>query len=134
VFHGYAGTNPFAPQMGDYAVVIHNNQILPAICGDYGPAMKMGEASLFMAKQVNPKATPYVRGEDDLKATYIVFPGTAKKPFGPPNLEEWRTMCIKYLNDIGGIGSGAVVHQWPDLIKWRREFVGPPWPPPKKRA
>ncbi len=134
VFRGYAATNPFTPQMGDYAVVIHNNQILPAICGDYGPSMKMGEASLFIAKQVNKKATPYVRGEDDLKATYIVFPGTAKKPNGPPNLEEWRSLCIKYLNDIGGVGAGAVVHQWPDLIKWRREFVGPPWPPPKARA
>ena len=133
VFRGYTEQNPFTPQLGDYAVVIHNNQILPAICGDYGPSVKMGEASLRIARQVNPKATPYVRGEDDLKATYLIFPGTAKKPNGPPNLEEWRTMCIKYLNEIGGIGAGATVHEWVDLIKWKREFVGPPWPPPKPR-
>lgn len=133
VFHGYAAQNPFTPQIGDYAVVIHGDQILPAICGDYGPSMKMGEASLRIAKQVNPKATPYVRGEDELKATYLVFPGTAKKPFGPPNLAEWRAQCVKFLNELGGIGANAKVFEWVDLIQWKREFVGPPWPPPKAK-
>jgi hypothetical protein len=134
LFRGYSEQNAWTPQMGDYAVVIHGNQILPAICGDYGPSMKMGEASLFIAKQVNPKATPNQRGEDDLKATYLIFPGTAKKPFGPPNLEDWRNQCIHFLTEIGGIGSGFDVHNWPDLIKWKREFVGPPWPLPKPKS
>ena len=31
-----------------------------------------------MAKTVNPKATPYIRPESDLKVTYLIFPGTAE--------------------------------------------------------
>ena len=128
MFKPYEGSSEHAPQMGDYAVVIHGNQILPAICGDYGPSMKMGEASLFIAKQINPKATPYLRGEDDLKVTYLIFPGTAKKPNAPPNLDEWRTLCTQYLNEIGGVGAGYQVHVWEDKFKKLAEFVGPPVP------
>lgn len=117
VFRGYANANAYTPQIGDYAVVIHDKKIFPAICGDYGPTMKMGEASLFMAKAINEKATPYRRPESDLKVTYLIFPGTAKKPFGPPNLEEWRQQCITYLNDMGGIGAGFEVHTWEDKFK-----------------
>jgi len=29
----------------------------------------VGEASLLMAKQINPKATPYNRGEDELRVS-----------------------------------------------------------------
>jgi len=117
VFRGYANANAYTPQIGDYAVVIHDKKLFPAICGDYGPTMKMGEASLFMAKAINEKATPYRRPESDLKVTYLIFPGTAKKPFGPPNLEEWRQQCITYLNDMGGIGAGFEVHTWEDKFK-----------------
>ncbi|MDB6138647.1 MAG: Chitosanase of glycosyl hydrolase group 75, partial [Verrucomicrobiaceae bacterium] len=125
LFKPYVGTNEHAPQMGDYAVVIHNNQILPAICGDYGPTMKMGEASLFLAKQVNAKSTPYNRSEEDLKVTYLIFPGTAKKPFAAPNLDEWHKLCTQYLNELGGVGPGYEVHAWQDKFK-RPDFVGPP--------
>ncbi len=135
LFKPYIGSNEHAPQMGDYAVVIHDNQILPAICGDYGPTMKMGEASLFLAKQVNAKATPYNRGEDNLKVTYLIFPGTAKKPFGPPDLDEWKALCAQYLNELGGLGGGYAIHTWEDKFK-KVEIVGPPisammpWPKP----
>lgn len=125
LFKPYVGSNEHAPQMGDYAVVIHDKQILPAICGDYGPTMKMGEASLFLAKQINAKATPYRRGEDDLKVTYLIFPGTAKKPFGAPNLDEWRSLCVKYLDEMGGVGEGYTVHTWEDKFK-KPELMGPP--------
>ncbi len=128
LFRGYGSQDGYTPQIGDYAVVIHDKQILPAICGDYGPSMKMGEASLFMAKQVNPNATPYRRPESDLRVTYLVFPGTAKKPFGPPNLSEWREQCLQYLNEVGGLGKGFSLHEWPDVLRFKREFVGPPWP------
>jgi hypothetical protein len=117
VFRGYEATNPHTPQIGDYAVVIHDKKLYPAICGDYGPSMKMGEASLFMAKVINPKATPYVRPESELKVTYLVFPGTREKPFGPPKLEVWRNQCIRYLNEIGGVGAGYEVHLWEDKFK-----------------
>lgn len=122
LFRPYAGSNPFTPQIGDYAVVIHDDKIYPAICGDYGPTMKMGEASLRIAKAVNPQATPYRRPESDLKVTYVIFPGTAEKPFAPPDLPRWREKCDAYLKELGGIGSGFTLHEWEDLLK--------PVPPP----
>ena len=56
LFKDYPRVLPHAPAMGDYAAVIHGKQILPAICGDYRPAMKMGEASLMIAKRHCGKA------------------------------------------------------------------------------
>ena len=129
VFRGYETTNPHTPQIGDYAVVIHDKKLYPAICGDYGPSMKMGEASLFMAKAINPKATPYVRPESDLKVSYLIFPGTREKPFGPPKLEVWRNQCIAYLNELGGIGAGYEVHTWEDKFKKPEPPPAPATPP-----
>lgn len=120
LFRGYANTNAYTPAMGDYAAVIHENKIYPAICGDYGPTFKMGEASLLMAKTINEKSTPYNRPESDLKVTYLVFPGTAERPFGPPNLEHWQQKVEAYLKECGGVAEGYSIHQW----------YTPPPPPP----
>ncbi|MBE2282489.1 MAG: hypothetical protein IAE77_03390 [Prosthecobacter sp.] len=117
LFRGYGDQNKFAPQIGDYAAVIHEGRIYPAICGDYGPSFKMGEASLLMAKTINPKATPYIRPESDLKVTYLVFPGTAEKTRSAPDLVKWREKCLELLGDIGGIGAGYVLHTWEDPFK-----------------
>lgn len=123
LFKDYADTVPHTPRIGDYAAVIHGDKIFPAICGDYGPSIKMGEASLMMAKIINPKATPYVRPESDLKITYLVFPGTAEKPFGPPNLDKWHEKVGQYLTEAGGLGDGYTLH------KWENPFPPPPPPP-----
>jgi hypothetical protein len=123
VFRGYADTNKHTPQMGDYAVVIYGDKMYPAICGDYGPTQKMGEASLFMAKTINDKATPYRRPESDLKVTYLIFPGTAEKPNSPPNLDHWHDKCSAYLQEIGAPGPGRALHRWEDPFK-------KPEPPP----
>jgi hypothetical protein len=112
LFKDYPRIMAQAPSIGDYCAVIHGNQILPAICGDYGPSMKMGEASLLIAKKINDKATPYIRGEDDLKVSYLIFPGTADKPFGAPNLDKWHEKVSAYLKEIGGVGEGYTVHKW----------------------
>jgi hypothetical protein len=117
LFRGHSSSNKFTPQIGDYAVVIHGDKMYPAICGDYGPTQKMGEASLFMAKAVNPQATPYRRPESDLKVTYLIFPGTAEKPNSPPNLDRWHEKCSAYLKEIGGPGSGHELHRWADPFK-----------------
>ncbi|MFN0078808.1 MAG: glycoside hydrolase family 75 protein [Prosthecobacter sp.] len=117
LFRGYGDQNKFTPQIGDYAAVIHEGKIYPAICGDYGPSFKMGEASLLMAKTVNPKATPYIRPESDLKVTYLIFPGTAEKERSAPDLAKWREKCQTLLGEIGGIGSGYVLHTWDEPFK-----------------
>jgi hypothetical protein len=113
LFRGYEEQNAFTPGMGDYAAVVHGDKIYPAICGDYGPSYKMGEASLMMAKAVNEKATPYRRPESDLKVTYVIFPGTGVKPWGPPDLKVWEQKVTEYLNEVGGIGVGYKLHEWP---------------------
>lgn len=120
LFKDYPRIMAGVPALGDYCAVIHGNKIFPAICGDYGPSMKMGEASLLIAKAINEKATPYIRGEDELKVTYLIFPGTADKPFGPPNLETWHEKINAYLKEIGGLGDGYALH------KWEVQFPKPP--------
>jgi hypothetical protein len=116
LFRGYEGQNAFTPGMGDYAAVVHGDKIYPAICGDYGPSYKMGEASLMMAKAVNEKSTPYRRPESDLKVTYVIFPGTGVKPWGPPDLKVWEQKVTEYLNEVGGIGVGYKLHEWPKPV------------------
>ena len=113
---GYTGVEEFAPQLGDYAVVVSGNRLLPAIVGDYGPREKVGEASLRIAKEINPKATPYARPESDLEISYFVFPGSADKPFGPPDYQRWHDRCAALLAEIGGVGEGYALHQWEDRL------------------
>jgi hypothetical protein len=113
---GYEGVEEFAPKLGDYAVVVSGERLLPAIVGDYGPREKVGEASLRIAKEINPKATPYVRPESDLEISYFVFPGTAEKPFGPPDYRLWHERCAALLREIGGVGDGYTLHQWEDRL------------------
>jgi hypothetical protein len=82
--------------------------------GDIGPNEKVGEASLRIARQINPLATPYNRPVSDLKVSYLVFPGTAETSFGPPDLEKIRRRCEKLLQEIGG--ASVPLHHWEDLI------------------
>lgn len=112
-----------AGRVGDYAVVIVGDRILPAIVGDVGPADKVGEASLRIAKEINLLATPYDRPVSDLKVTYLIFPGTADKPFGPPDLEKIRARCEKLVEEMGG--ATVALHRWQNLIP-----TPTPTPPP----
>ena len=110
----------FGPAIGDYVVVIYQDKLYPAIAGDAGPSFKFGEASLRMAKALNPKANPYNRPVSDLKVTYLVFPNSADPQKGPPDLEAWNQKCSALLKDLGGIGEGYQLHHWEDLIAKRR--------------
>jgi len=105
---------------GDYAVVIFGDGIYPAIVGDIGPNDKVGEASFRIAKEINPQATPYSRPVSDLKVTYLIFPGSADPPFGPPDLEKLQTRCQKLVDEIGG--ATVALHHWENII--------PPLPTP----
>ena len=102
------------PKVGDYAVVIFGETIYPALVGDIGPNDKVGEASLRIAKEINNVATPYNRPVNELKVTYLVFPGTAETPFGPPDLDKIGTRCQALLDEMGG--TGAPLHHWENVI------------------
>src|SRR5438876_1471495 len=106
------GGDPVKP--GDYALVVFGDSIYPAIVGDVGPNDKVGEASLRIAKQINTLSTPYNRPVSDLKVTYIIFPDTADKPFGPPDLEKLQARCETLVKEIGG--ASVQLHHWENII------------------
>ena len=107
-------------KVGDYAVVIFGDRIFPAIVGDIGPADKTGEASLRIAKEINAAATASNRPVSDLKVTYLIFPGTAEQPFGPPDLEKLQARTEALVKEIGG--ASIPLHHWENII--------PPLPSP----
>lgn len=109
-------SDPFTPKVGDYAVVVHGGKIYPSIVGDGGPTFKVGEASLRMALEINPNASPYSRPVSDLKVSYLVFPGSRDPEKGPPDYEKWRQRCDELLAGVGGIGEGYKLHGWKDLL------------------
>lgn len=109
-------SDPFSPRIGDYAVVIHGGKVYPCIVGDGGPTFKVGEASLRMAKEINPRAGSYSRPVSDLSVSYVVFPGSREEKAGPPDYEKWRQKCHELLKEIGGLGNGYELHQWTDLL------------------
>ena len=106
----------YAARVGDYAVIIHNGRVFPAIVGDAGPDFKVGEASLRVGKEIDPRTNPYRRPVNDLKATYLVFPGTAEAEKGPPDLAAMHARCLALLGEIGGLGEGTKLHVWEDIL------------------
>ena len=90
----------YTPRMGDYCVVLAGDVFYPAIIGDSGPATKMGEASLRLCREINPKANGDLRAMNDLKVTYIVFPNSAEKETGPPDLLAWQVRCDALLKEL----------------------------------
>jgi len=103
-----------AVKVGDYALVIFADGVYPAIVGDIGPNDRVGEASLRIAKQINGLSTAYNRPVSDLKVTYLIFPGTADKPFGPPDLEKLQVRCEALVKEIGG--ASVPLHRWENII------------------
>ena len=101
-------------KVGDFAVVIHGEAIYPAIVGDVGPADKAGEASLRIAKEISGAANPMNRPVSDLRVTYLIFPGTAETPFGPPDLDKMHARCEALVNEIGG--AGVPLQRWVNII------------------
>jgi hypothetical protein len=120
--------DPFAPKVGDFAVVVYGDKVYPAIVGDGGPTFKVGEASLRMARELNSKSSPYSRPVSDLKVSYVVFPGSRDAERGPPDYGHIRQRCHELLNEIGGLGEGFQLHEWTDLLP----KPTPPQPDPAK--
>ena len=94
----------WSPKMGDYAAVIYQDKVYPAILGDLGPRHKVGEASLRLARKLNPKANGKTRAVSDLTVTYLFFPKTAG-PRAEPDLKLWHRKVSALLNEIGGLGA-----------------------------
>ena len=74
-------------------MVIYQGKLYPALLGDVGPSYKIGEASLRICSQLDPRSTAYNRPASDLNITYIVFPGSAEDPPGPPDLQKLHDRC-----------------------------------------
>src|SRR5207245_125460 len=103
-----------AAHVGDYAVVIAGSTIYPAMVGDVGPNDRVGEASLRIAKEVNGLSNPNNRPISELKATYIVFNGTADSSWGPPDLDKLQARCEALVKEIGG--ASVPLHHWENII------------------
>ena len=109
-----------AAHVGDYAVVIAGSTIYPAMVGDVGPNDRVGEASLRIAKEVNSLSNPNNRPISELKATYVVFNGTADSSWGSLDLEKLQARCEALVKEIGG--ASVPLHHWVNTV--------PPLPTP----
>jgi hypothetical protein len=117
MFHSTEGH----PEIGDYAVVIANGIIFPAILGDKGPNYKMGEASLRLCQEIDESSTAEKRPIDHPTVTYLIFPGSAETPFASPNYKHWSERCHALWKEFGG-SEMATWQEWESLEK--------PWPTP----
>ena len=107
-------SHPFQPKLGDCVVVIYQGKLYPAVLGDVGPSYKIGEASLRICSQLDPRSTAYNRPASDLNITYLVFPGSAEEPPGPPDLQRLHDRCSTLLNEIGGYSGD--LWTWEDIL------------------
>ncbi|MGI9243435.1 MAG: glycoside hydrolase family 75 protein [Verrucomicrobiales bacterium] len=105
------GSAAWTPHIGDYVAVIYKDRVYPAVLGDAGPSDKIGEASLRLARALNPKADGRTRAIEELAVTYLYFPRTRTK-FGEPNLLEWQAKVKALLGEIGGLADPASLHDW----------------------
>jgi hypothetical protein len=104
----------FLPKLGDYVVVIYGDKLYPALLGDVGPSYKIGEGSLRLATQLDPRANAYNRPASNLNVTYLVFPATADPTPGPPDLKKMRDRCETLLSEIGG--TSGQLWEWADIL------------------
>jgi Fungal chitosanase of glycosyl hydrolase group 75 len=115
------GKSPGQPGIGDYAVVIAHGKLYPAILGDMGPGSKIGEASLRLCRAIDSASGADRRPVSRPEVTYLVFPGTAEKPFSAPDYARWGSRCRDLWKELGGT-ENAEWHEWTSLEK--------PWPTP----
>lgn len=106
-----SGSSDWTPKAGNYAAVVYKGKIYPAILGDSGPESKVGEASLKIARTLNPEASGRVRAVSDVSVSYLVFPGT-RAPAAEPDLAVWREEVLELLGEIGGVSAPEIVHVW----------------------
>lgn len=113
------GASPFRPSMGDYVAVVYGNRVFPAIVGDFGPKRKSGEASLRLAKALNPQASVYRRPVSSLGVSYIIFPGSREPEAGPIDYARLNARVRELLESLGGLGEQAQFCEMPELLPQR---------------
>jgi hypothetical protein len=115
------GKSAGQPGIGDYAIVIAHGKLYPAVLGDMGPGSKIGEASLRLCRAIDPASGADKRPFSSPEVAYLVFPGTAEKPFSVPDYARWASRCHDLWKELGGTET-AEWHEWTSLEK--------PWPTP----
>lgn len=115
------GKSPGQPGIGDYAVVVVRGKLYPAILGDMGPGSKIGEASLRLCRAIDPSSGAEHRPVSRPEVAYLIFPGTAEKPFSAPDYARWASRCRDLWKEVGGVDD-APWHEWTSLER--------PWPTP----
>lgn len=110
---------PFRVAVGDYALVIYDGVVYPAIVGDAGPSFKMGEASMRICQEIEPRTSAARRAVSNIRVQYVVFPGTSTlEGRVPPDLEVWNRRGRELWTELGG--DPAAVKEWENIV--------PPWP------
>jgi hypothetical protein len=104
----------YLPKLGDYVVVLFKGKLYPALLGDVGPSYKIGEASMRICSELDPRSNAYNRPSSNLDITYIVFPGSTEGQPGPPDLKRLHDRCAGLLNEIGGYA--GELWMWEDLL------------------
>lgn len=115
----------YRPQLGDYVAVVVEDRVFPAIVGDYGPRHKTGEASLRLARLINPKATPFARPVSNLGVSYIVFPGSKEPENGPIDYARLNSRVQELLQEMGGLAPAARFQQVEDPLAPKKETTSP---------
>lgn len=106
--------NEESAQIGDYAIVLYQNKLYPAIVGDIGPSSKIGEASLRLCRAIDPSSGAEHRPISAPHITYFIFPKSADLPMTAPNYQHWSDRCHQLWNALGG-SSVVVWHDWKSL-------------------
>ena len=115
------GKSAGQPGIGDYAVVIAHGKLYPAILGDLGPNSKIGEASLRLCREIEEKSGADRRPVSRPEVVYLIFPGSAEKPFSSPDYNHWSERCRALWKEFGG-SPDAPWQEWTSLER--------PWPTP----
>ncbi|MCX6957573.1 MAG: glycoside hydrolase family 75 protein [Verrucomicrobiae bacterium] len=106
--------NTESAAIGDYAVVLYQNTLYPAIIGDIGPSAKIGEASLRLCRAIDPRSGADHRPLSSPHVSYFIFPKSADASMAAPNYAHWSDRCHQLWNALGG-SQTMTWHEWTNL-------------------
>ncbi|MBX9742818.1 MAG: glycoside hydrolase family 75 protein [Chthoniobacterales bacterium] len=98
-------------EIGDYAIVLYQGILYPAIVGDIGPSSKIGEASLRLCRAIDPRSGADHRPVSSPHVSYFLFPKSGEKPWKTPDYPHWRERCYELWKNLGG-NTTFPWHEW----------------------